>query len=170
MSVTPWQIANVPGHIVAKKLKAEKLVEILKESAHPLLIVGKLEDYELEIAKTFINKIKEKDGTVVFTPIANKTFLEDGIKPDMILGLTEVTSKLSRGWRNVEGKESFDLLIYFGGYYYHQSQMLSAIKHYATDLKKISLNRYHQPNADYSFANPREQRWLKEMKTVLEAI
>ncbi len=170
MSVTPWQIANVPGHVVAKKLTTDKLIEILKDSAHTLLIVAKLEDYELEIAKSFINKIKEKGGTIVFTPIANKTFLEDGIKPDLILGLTEVTSKLSRGWREVKGKEPFDLLIYFGGYYYQQSQMLSAIKHYATDLKKISLNRYHQPNADYSFANPREERWIKEMQTVLESI
>ncbi|MFX0162868.1 MAG: hypothetical protein ACFE68_06040, partial [Candidatus Hodarchaeota archaeon] len=63
MSVTPWQIANVPGHVVAKKLTTDKLIEILKDSAHTLLIVAKLEDYELEIAKSFINKIKEKGGT-----------------------------------------------------------------------------------------------------------
>ena len=170
MSVVPWQKANVPGHIVAKKLKPDKLIEMLNESEHTLLIVGKLEDYELEIGKAFIIKMKLKGGTVIFTPIANKTFLEEGIKPEMILGLTDVTSKLTRGWREVNGKAPFDLVIFFGGYYYQQSQMLSAIKHYATDLKKLSLNRYHQPNADYSFANIREERWQKEMQTVLESI
>lgn len=163
----PWQRANVPGWVQAKELKDENIVDMISKSEKPILIVSKFDEFEEEIAKGLIEKLAGK-ATVIFTPWAMKHFK---IQPDAIFGLTEITQRLTNGWTgpNRDGTP-YDLIMYFGSYYYHQSQMHSALKHFLPETLHISLNRYYSPNASYSFNNFTEKRWINTMNKVLEAL
>jgi CO dehydrogenase/acetyl-CoA synthase complex epsilon subunit len=165
----PWQRANVPGWVQAKELKDETLIAQITNAKKPILIVSKFEEFEEEIITTLIEKLREK-ATVVFTPWARKHFGEK-IQPDATYGLTDITNRLTKGWNGSNGDHmSYDLIMYFGSYYYHQSQMHSALKHFLPETPRISLNRYYSPNASYSFNNFTEKRWTITMNKVLEAL
>lgn len=165
----PWQRANVPGWVQAKELKAEGLVNQISKAEKPILIVSKFEEFEEEIVKGLIEKLAGK-STMIFTPWTIKHF-EGKIQPDAVFGLTEITQRLTKGWTAPNGDGMpYDLIMYFGSYYYHQSQMHSALKHFLPEIPRISLNRYYSPNASYSFNNFTEKRWTNAMKKVLEAL
>ena len=163
----PWQRANVPGWVQAKELTAEKLTDLIIKSEKPIFIVSKFEEFEEEIVKRLIETLTNK-ATIVFTPWATKHF-EGSIKPDIMFGLTEITQRLTRNWTAPNGNgDQYDLIMYFGSYYYHQSQMHSALKHFLPETLHISLNRYYSPNASFSFNNYTEKRWINTMNHVLE--
>jgi CO dehydrogenase/acetyl-CoA synthase complex epsilon subunit len=165
----PWQRANVPGWLQADELKDEKLVDLISKARKPILIVSKFDEFEEEIAREIIKKLADK-ATVVFTPWAMRHF-NGIIQPDVMFGLPEITQRLTRGWIAPNGDDlPYDLIMYFGSYYYHQSQMLSALKHFLPETPRISLNRYYSPNAGYSFSNFTEKRWTITMNKVLEAL
>lgn len=165
----PWQRANVPGWVQAKELKAEDLVNLISKSEKPILIVSKFEEFEEDIANGFIDKLAGK-ATVVFTPWAMKHYMGK-IQPDAMLGLVEITQRLTNGWSGPKGDGiPHDLIMYIGSYYYHQSQMHSALKHFLPKTPSISLNRYYSPNASFSFNNFTEKRWVNTMNKVLEAL
>lgn len=165
----PWQRANVPGWVVAKELKDETLISQINKAKKPILIVSKFEEFEEEIINALIEKMREKT-TVIFTPWARKHFGEK-FQPDAMYGLTDITNRLTKGWTGPNGDHTpFDLILYFGSYYYHQSQMHSALKHFLPETPRISLNRYYSPNASFSFNNFTEKRWTITMNKVLEAL
>jgi CO dehydrogenase/acetyl-CoA synthase complex epsilon subunit len=163
----PWQYANVPGWVQARELKSEDLANILSKAENPVLVMSKFDEFEEDIAKALLDKLAGK-ATVIFTPWAMKHF-GDAFKPDGMFGLPEITQRLTRGWANGTGKP-FDLILYFGSYYYHQSQMHSALKHFLPGTPRVSLNRYYSPNASFSFNNFTEKRWTNEMNKVLETL
>ncbi|MGD2073041.1 MAG: carbon monoxide dehydrogenase beta subunit family protein, partial [Candidatus Thorarchaeota archaeon] len=68
----------------------------------------------------------------------------------------------SSQWKGLDGKGAYDLAIYMGSPYYFESQMLSCLKHFSS-CKTMSVSRFYQPNATYSFDNVSEEKW----KTVL---
>jgi len=167
---SPWQVGNVPGWVVAQNLKGETLERALKKATSPLLIVSKMDDFEQDIAGKYMKKLAERGCSFVATPWAVKLFHEHNVSYDAIMGLVEVTDRLVKGGPIGDKPGDFDLVLFFGGNYNHQSQMLSSIKNFATHLTTISLTRYKQPNATYSFPNLRENRWTSEMESVLEAL
>ncbi len=165
----PWQRANVPGWVQAKELKTEGLVDLISKAEKPILIVSKFEEFEEKIVKSLLEKLASK-ATVIFTPWAMKYF-KGKIQPDVIFGLAEITQRLTKDWTTSNGdNEPYDLILYFGSYYYHQSQMHSALKHFLPETLRISLNRYYSPNASYSFNNFTEKRWTITMNKVLEVL
>ncbi|MFQ5819430.1 MAG: CO dehydrogenase/acetyl-CoA synthase complex subunit epsilon [Candidatus Heimdallarchaeota archaeon] len=166
----PWQVGNVPGWVVARKLTGESLERLVKKATNPLLIVSKLDDFEMDVSVKFIKKLEERGSTIVFTPWAVKTFqVYDDINCDEILGMVEVTDRIVKEIYIGSKTKNFDLIIFLGGLYYHQSQMLSAVKNFATHLTTVSLTRYFQPNATYSFPNLKEKRWISEMESMMAA-
>ncbi|MFQ6123910.1 MAG: CO dehydrogenase/acetyl-CoA synthase complex subunit epsilon [Candidatus Heimdallarchaeota archaeon] len=166
----PWQVGNVPGWVVARKLTGESLERLLKKATNPLLIVSKLDDFEMNVAIKFMKNLAERGNTIVFTPWAVKAFQGQDISYNAILGLVEVTNRLVKGGQIGNKNGDFDLVLFLGGLYYYQSQILSAIKNFATHLTTVSLMRYYQPNATYSFPNLKEKRWISEMESVLETL
>ena len=125
---------------------------------------------EKDVAVKFIKKLAERGSILVFTPWAVKAFQEQNINFDEMMGLVEVTDRLVKGGQIGNITKELEHVFFFGGNYYHQSQMLSSVKNFATHLTTISLTRYRQPNASYSFPNLKEQRWITVMESVIEAI
>ena len=163
----PWHLGNVPGWVVAQNLTGESLERILQKAKNSLLIVSQIEDFEKDLALKYIRKLASKGATIVFTPWAVKAF---DIAYDEMIGLVEVTDRIVKGYQIGKKSNDFDYVFFFGGNYYHQSQMLSSLKNFATQLTTVSLTRYKQPNASHSFPNLKEARWTTIMESALEAI
>jgi acetyl-CoA decarbonylase/synthase complex subunit epsilon len=86
------------------------------------------------------------------------------------MGLVEITDRLrDSGW-SLDGKGPPDLVIFAGITYRLESQMLSTLKHFATHLKTVSLDRYYQPNADFSFLNLDQKVWVENLDKVLQVL
>ena len=68
----------------------------------------------------------------------------------------------------MKGEGQHDLVIFIGGIYYIASQGLSTLKHFAPNLKTVTLCKYFHSNADASFPNMNDVEWfiyLEKMKT-----
>jgi acetyl-CoA decarbonylase/synthase complex subunit epsilon len=50
-------------------------------------------------------------------------------------------------------KEQYDLALFVGFPYYMEWTILSGLKHFAPNLKTITLDNYYQPHASWSFPN-----------------
>ena len=54
--------------------------------------------------------------------------------------------------------------------YYMQFVILSGLKHFSTDLKTITLDRFYNPHATWSFPNISVEDWNKSFKIMIEKL
>ena len=166
---TPWQLGNVPGQKHATELSAEIAVELIKKSKNPLLVVGP-QAFETKVGDEVLADVLMKLGggiPVVATAHALKGFLERGLNKVASIGIVDLTNKLVDPKWSMTGNGHHDLVLFSGIQYPLLSQMLSTLKHFSANMKTISLDRFFQPNADWSFPNFAEKRWESEILKVL---
>jgi anaerobic carbon-monoxide dehydrogenase, CODH/ACS complex subunit epsilon len=145
--------------------KYARLVEDPGEYAHyilaaqrPLLVLGPLLlkehlggklvlEHAIEIGKTI-------NIPICATAHTSKKLREMGIEPDSTLDIIEIINHLKDpAWKGVKGEGNHDLVMFFGIRSDLGTQGLSTLKHFATHLKTITLDRYYFPNASYSMQN-----------------
>jgi len=171
----PWQIGNVPGPRQANVITEPIVVSALIEKAgHPLLIIGH-EAIGVKVGETkltgLLAKKAEKGVQILATAHTAKELVAENFKVIPWMGVVEITHKLTdQAWLGLDGKGPYDLVIFLGVPYYLQSQMLSTLKHFAPHLKTISLDRYYQPNADWSFSNISEDDWHEAIKAIINGL
>jgi acetyl-CoA decarbonylase/synthase complex subunit epsilon len=51
--------------------------------------------------------------------------------------------------------------------YYMEFVILSGLKHFSTNLKTISLDRYYNPHASWSFPNLKVEEWNQSFETII---
>jgi acetyl-CoA decarbonylase/synthase complex subunit epsilon len=173
-AVTPWEIGNIFGPKTAMAPKGEVVGRLMKAAKRPLIIAGAEILEERLDGKSLLSCVVElsKAGgiPVVATAHTLKPLLESGLQPAATMGIVEITDRLrDRNW-SLDGKGPHDLAIFVGITYQLQSQMLSTLKHFATHLKTVSLDRYYHPNADFSFPNLDEKTWIQNLDKVLGAL
>jgi acetyl-CoA decarbonylase/synthase complex subunit epsilon len=170
-TVTPWQKGNIFGPKTAMASKGEVVGRLMKAAKRPLIVVGaKILEEELD-GKSLLSYVVElsKSGKipVVATAHTLKPLIDNSLQPAAAMGMVEITDRLrDRDW-SLDGKGPHDLAILVGITYQLQSQMLSTLKHFATHLKTVSLDRYYQPNADFSFPNFDEKTWIQNLDKVV---
>jgi acetyl-CoA decarbonylase/synthase complex subunit epsilon len=54
--------------------------------------------------------------------------------------------------------------------YYMEFVILSGLKHFNLDLKTISLDRYYNPHASWSFPNLSIKDWKDNFETILKML
>jgi acetyl-CoA decarbonylase/synthase complex subunit epsilon len=173
-AVTPWEIGNIFGPKTAMAPKGEVVGRLIKAAKRPLIVAGaKILEEELN-GKSLLSYVVElsKSGgiPVVATAHTLKPLLESSLQPAAAMGMVEITDRLrDRDW-SLDGKGPHDLAIFVGITYQLQSQMLSTLKHFATHLKTVSLDRYYHPNADFSFPNLDEKAWIENLDRVVGAL
>jgi acetyl-CoA decarbonylase/synthase complex subunit epsilon len=86
------------------------------------------------------------------------------------MGIVDLTNRLTDPEWGLDGKGPHDVVAFSGVQYPLLSQMLSTLKHFAPNLRTIALDRFFQPNADWSFPNLKEDEWEKEMLKVQEIL
>jgi acetyl-CoA decarbonylase/synthase complex subunit epsilon len=170
---SPWQAGNVPGPQMGSVLPPEGLLKLLQRARRPLLVLGanstKREVGEalqniLSLAQHFKAHVAVSPG--IYKEVSNRSGLQM-----TCIGIEDLTNRLRDvNWSGLDGKGNYDLILFAGSVYYFQSQMLATLKHFAPHLKTVSIDRFYQPNADFSFRNMSETDWRKSLESIVKQL
>jgi acetyl-CoA decarbonylase/synthase complex subunit epsilon len=166
-----WQRAEIGGPTKAFVIpKPDVLVAMIKRAKRPILIAGH-RTVEVPEGEPYIDTIiriaKAGNIPVVATAHIVGEFVKRGLQPSSFMPAVDITARLQDpSWNGLDGKGQYDIAIYTGIPFYMEWLLLSGLKHFATHLKTVALDRFYQPQASWSFGNPS----LKDWKTYLETI
>jgi len=172
----PWQKAEIPGPVKASVItKPEVITAMLKRARRPLLVLGH------EVAETQLGSEKAIDyfvriakaGTipVVATAHVYPEFVKRNLKPAAWMPAVDIANRLKDpAWKGFDGKGNYDLLLIAGIPYPMEWVILSGLKHFSPDLKTISLDRFYQPHATWSFANLPVKDWGDNLEMIVKLL
>ena len=168
----PWQTAEVSGPKKALTItKPAVVAAMVKRAKRPILVVGhksaetkvgaeKPIDYLIRFAKT---------SKVPFVATAHimKEFLARGFQPASWMGAMDIANRLrDSSWKGLDGEGQYDLALFVGIPYYMEWVILSGLKSFSSHLKTISLDRFYQPHASWSFPNIPLEEWKKNLDVI----
>lgn len=172
----PWQKAEIAGPQKALLImKPEVVVAMVKKATRPILVVGheaakkkndggEMIDYAIQMSKT-------ADVPVITTAHIVSEFVKKGFKPAGWMSAMDIGNRLADPkWNGLDGKGPYDLALFSGIPYYMQFVILSGLKHFSTNLKTISLDRYYNPHASWSFPNLSIKDWNENIKIIIEKL
>jgi len=172
----PWQTAEIPGPKKALVItKPEVVASMVKKAKRPILIVGhkaaetdfedkKLIDYMIELAK-------KADIPIVATAHIIGEFLKRDYQPAGWMPVVDIGNRLvDPEWNGLDGEGLYDLALFVGLPYYMEWTILSGLKHFAPNLKTITLDNVYQPHASWSFPNMSVKDWVKNLKVIIEKL
>ncbi|MEM3356442.1 MAG: CO dehydrogenase/acetyl-CoA synthase complex subunit epsilon [Candidatus Bathyarchaeia archaeon] len=176
MAAEPWQTAEIPGPKKAIVItKPEVAAAMIKKAKRPILIVGhkasetelgdkKLVDYIIELAT------KAKIPVVATAHSVNE-FLKREYHPAGWMPAVDIGNRLvDSGWSGLDGNGPYDLALFVGLPYYMEWTILSGLKHFAPNLKTITLDNVYHPNASWSFPNISVKDWIESLKVITEKV
>jgi len=177
MLAEPWQRAEVSGTKKALIInKPEIVTAMIKRAKRPILVVGhQVAEMELNEQEKAIDRIielaKAAEIPVVATAHITKEFFNRGFKPSSWMSAVEIGSRLQDSeWTGLDGKGAYDLALFVGLPYYMEWVMLTGLKNFASNLKTISLDRFYQPHANWSFPNLPIQKWDEQLKLIINLL
>jgi acetyl-CoA decarbonylase/synthase complex subunit epsilon len=172
----PWQTAEIAGPKKALVItKPEVVAAVIKKAKHPILIVGhKAAEIELgdkRIIDHMIELAKKANIPVVATAHIISEFLKRGYKPAGWMPAVDIGNRLTDPeWSGLDGKGSYDLALFVGLPYYMEWTILSGLKHFAPNLKTITLDNVYHPHASWSFPNISVKDWMENLKVIIEKL
>ena len=172
MSCEPWQCAEIASTKKANPItKPEIAVAMIKKAQRPLLIVGsnaterwmdgkQLIEYLIDFANA--SKIP-----VVATAHMVGEFIKRGYTPAAFWNAMEISQRVGDPtWMGLDGKGHPDLVIYVGMPYYMEALILSGLKHFAPDLKTMTIDNMYHVHASWSFPNASLEEWAANLKVM----
>lgn len=169
----PWQKAEIPGPMKSFIIqKPSVAAALIKKAKHPVLIVGheaveasnnniNLIDYIIKIAKA--GKIPIIASGKSFVEIKKFTSV-------LFMPIVEAANRLiDSNWSGADGLGPHDLALFIAIPYYVEWLILSGIKHFS-NVKTISLSRFYQPHASWSFPNLTVKDWVKSLNELIKAL
>ncbi len=172
----PWQIAEIAGPKKALLImKPEVIVAMVKRAKRPILVVGHhaAEDYS-DDAKMIVYSIRMSKIAgipVVATAHMVADFLKRNFQPAAWMSAMDIGNRLQDPeWKGLDGKGPYDLALFMGLPYYMEFVILSGLKHFSTNLKTISLDRFYNPHATWSFPNLTVDDWKNSFETILNKL
>ena len=169
----PWQKAEIAGPKKALLiLKPDVVVAMVKRARRPLLVVGHqaAEEYseDVRIVNYIIGLSKSAEIPVVATGHLTRELLKRGFQPTSWLSAMDIGNRLCDAkWKGLDGLGSYDLAMFIGLPYYMQFVILSGLKHFSTNLKTISLDRFYNPHATWSFPNLSVKDWKENFVAII---
>jgi acetyl-CoA decarbonylase/synthase complex subunit epsilon len=175
LTAEPWQIAEIPGPVKALVIqRPEVVVEAIKKAQRSVLVAGHLSlqklkegtvlDYAIEIAQA-------AGADVVATAHVIGEAKKKGYGKVYSLSAMEIAGRLQdQYWEGLDGSGRYELALFIGLPYYMAWTILSGLKHVATHLKTISIDRYYQPHATWSFPNLTADVWEENLKAVRDLL
>jgi len=170
-SADAWQRAEIAGPTKAFVIpKPEVLAAMVKRAKRSILVVGH-RAVEVPEGEPYIDSIiriaKAGNIPVVATAHIVGEFIKRGFQPAAWMSAVDITSRLQDpAWMGLDDKGQYDLAIFTGIPYYMEWLLLSGLKHFATHLKTVSLDRFYQPQASWSFGNVPLKDWNAYLETV----
>ena len=174
MSCEPWQCAEVAATKKANPItKPEVSVAMIKKAVHPILVVGsnaterKMEGRPL--IECLIDFARASRVPVVATAHMVGEFLKRGYEPAEFMSAMDIGNRLvDPEWQGIDDKGHPDLALFIGMPYYMESLILSGLKHFAPNLKTITLDNVYHPHASWSFPNISGKEWLENLRVMIE--
>jgi acetyl-CoA decarbonylase/synthase complex subunit epsilon len=172
----PWQKAEIAGPKKALLiLKPEVIAALMKKSKRSLLVVshqaaeeyskeGKMLDFVIRLSQT-------ADIPIVATGHTSNELMKRGVQPQALMSAMDIGSRLADPeWKGLDGKGPYELALFIGLPYYMQFVILSGLKHFSTNLTTISLDRFYNPHASWSFPNLSVTEWKENVDTVINKL
>jgi acetyl-CoA decarbonylase/synthase complex subunit epsilon len=176
LKAEPWQTAEIAGPKKALLiLKPEVVVAIVKRAKNPVLIVGHLATEtgtEYDHILDYAIRINKSAGIpVVATAHTAKEFFKKGFQPTACMSAMDIGNRLQDpSWTGLDGLGPYDLALFMGLPYYMEFVILSALKHFNSNLKTISLYRFYNPHATWSFPNLKVKDWHESSEVILSKL
>jgi len=174
MSCEPWQCAEIAATKKANPItKPEVAVAMIKKAVRPILIVGsnatqrwlegrQLIDYIIDFAKA--SKVP-----MVATAHMVSEFLKRGYEPAAFMSAMDIGNRLvDPEWQGLDGKGHPDLAMFIALPYYMESLILCGLKHFAPNLKTMTLDNLYHPHASWSFPNATLEEWASNLKVMTQ--
>ena len=171
-----WQKAEIAGPKKALLiLKPEVVVAMVKRAKRPILVVSHLAaktDLEHENMIDYSIQISKNAGIpVVATANTINEFAKRNFDSAVTMSAMDIANRLhDPAWTGLDGVGPYDLALFMGLPYYMQFVILSGLKHFSTDLKTITLDRFYNPHATWSFPNISVEDWNKSFKIMIEKL
>ena len=172
----PWQKAEIAGPKKALLiLKPEVVVAMVKRAKRPILVVGHLaaEDYsdDVKMIDYAIRMSKAAGIPVVATAHMVTEFIKKGFQPASWMSAMDIGTRLNDPeWKGLDGKGPYDLAMFMGLPYYMEFVILAGLKHFSTNLKTISLDRFYNPHASWSFPNLSVKDWSENFEVLIKQL
>ncbi len=172
MSCEPWQCAEVAAtkkaHVITKP---EVAAAMIKKAARPILVVGSNATERTLKGKLLIEYLidfaRVSKAPVVATAHIVGEFLKRGYEPAEFMSAMDIGNRLvDPEWQGINDKGHPDLALFIGMPYYMESLILSGLKHFAPDLRTLTLDNLYHPHASWSFPNISIQDWAQNLETI----
>jgi len=172
MSCEPWQCAEIASTKKANPIqKPEVAAAMIKRAAHPLLVVGSNATERWMEGKQLIDYIidfaKASNVQVVATAHMVGEFLKRGYEPAGFMSAMDIGNRLvDPSWQGLDGKGHPDLAMFVALPYYMEALILSGLKHFAPDLRTMTLDNLYHVHASWSFPNGTLEDWANNLKVM----
>jgi acetyl-CoA decarbonylase/synthase complex subunit epsilon len=172
MSCEPWQCAEVAATKKANAItKPEVAVAMIKKAARPILVVGSNAIERTLKGKLLIEYLidfaRASRVPVVATAHMVGEFLKRGYEPAEFMSAMDIGNRLvDPEWQGIDDKGRPDLALFVGMHYYMESLILSGLKHFAPDLKTMTLDNLYHPHANWSFPNGTLENWASNLEAM----
>jgi len=170
----PWQTAEIAGPTKANVItKPEVAAAMIKRAKHPIIIVGHLAsktDKDTGKMIDYTIRLNKASGIpVVATAHTIKEFVKQGFEQATQMNAMDIGNRLKDStWNGLNEKGQYDLALFMGLPYYMEFVILSGLKHFSNNLKTISLGRYYNPHASWSFPNLKVEEWNQSFETIIK--
>jgi acetyl-CoA decarbonylase/synthase complex subunit epsilon len=172
MSCEPWQCAEIAATKKASPIqKPEVAVAMIKRASRPLLIVGSnATERHMEgrpLIEFVIDFAKASKVQVVATAHMVGEFIKRGYQPAAFMPAMDIGNRVvDPTWQGLDGKGHPDLVMFIGLPYYMEALILSGLKHFAPELKTMTLDNLFHPHASWSFPNATLEEWAGNLKVM----
>jgi acetyl-CoA decarbonylase/synthase complex subunit epsilon len=169
MSCEPWQCAEIAATKKANPItKPEVAVALIKRASHPILVVGSNATERWMEGKQLIEYLidfaRASKVPVVATAHMVGEFLKRGFEPAGFMSAMDIGNRLvDPEWQGLDGKGHPDLALFVGLPYYMEALILCGLKHFAPDLKTVTLDNVFHPHASWSFPNGTLEDWASNL-------
>jgi len=166
--------AEIPGPKKALVITKPKIVSaMIRRAKRSILIVGHeaveiqlkngdLVDYMIRIARS-------GEIPVVATAHIQSEFQKRGFKSVSWMPAVDIANRLrDPEWKGLNGEGQHDLVLIVGLPYYMGWLILSGLKHFASNIRTISLDRHYQPHASWSFPNLSVEEYEKSLEEIVK--
>ena len=172
MSCEPWQCAEIAATKKANPItKPEVAVAMIKRAARPILVVGSNATQRYPGGKPLIDYlidfVKASKVQVVATAHMVGEFLKRGYEPAGFMSAMDIGNRLvDPEWQGLDGKGHPDLAMFVGLPYYMEALILCGLKHFAPNLRTMTLDNLYHPHASWSYPNGSLEDWANNLKVM----
>ncbi len=144
---------------------------MIKKAARPILVVGSNVTDRFMEGKPAIDFIIDLANAskvqIVATAHMVGEFLKRGYEPAGFMSAMDIGNRLvDPTWQGIDGKGHPDLAMFVCLPYYMEALILSGLKHFAPDLKTMTLDNMYHAHASWSFPNATLEEWANNLKVM----